>query len=117
MNVKVIKKSEIIKYVALILAFVLLITSVAFGVKNNKANEIPTKIVKHFLSTFVRVIVITLRYWAFISCSLGNRSNYQQRTNKYRLPITGTAEQYTGCYDGTGKRQIHNKPCQALLRE
>ncbi len=39
MNVKVIKKSEIIKYVALILAFVLLITSVAFGVKNNKANE------------------------------------------------------------------------------
>ena len=39
MDVKVLKKSEIIKYVALVLAFVLLITTVVFGVKNNKANQ------------------------------------------------------------------------------
>ncbi|MBQ8766236.1 MAG: polysaccharide deacetylase family protein [Clostridia bacterium] len=39
MDVKVVTKSEIIKYVAIILAFVLLITTVVFGVKNNKANE------------------------------------------------------------------------------
>lgn len=39
MDVKVVTKSEIIKYIAIVLAFVLLITTVIFGVKNNKANE------------------------------------------------------------------------------
>lgn len=39
MDIKVVKKSDIIKYTAVFLAFVLLITSVAFGVKNNKANQ------------------------------------------------------------------------------
>jgi peptidoglycan/xylan/chitin deacetylase (PgdA/CDA1 family) len=38
-EIKVIKKSEIVKYIAIALAFVLLITSVAFGVKNKKINQ------------------------------------------------------------------------------
>ena len=39
MDIKVVTKSEIVKYTALVLAFVLLITTVVFGVKNNKANQ------------------------------------------------------------------------------
>ncbi len=39
MDIKVVNKSEIIKYVAVVLAFVLLITTVVFGVKNNNANK------------------------------------------------------------------------------
>ena len=39
MEIKVVTKSEIIKYIALFLAFVLLITTVVFGVKNNKTNQ------------------------------------------------------------------------------
>lgn len=39
MKFKVITKSELIKYIALVMAFVLLITTVAFGVRNKKANQ------------------------------------------------------------------------------
>ncbi len=39
MEIKVLTKSDIIKYIALALAFVLLITTVVFGVKNNKSDE------------------------------------------------------------------------------
>lgn len=39
MDIKVVTKSEIIKYIAIILAFVLLITTVVFGVRNNKTSE------------------------------------------------------------------------------
>ncbi len=39
MDIKVIKKSDIVKYISLILAFVLLITTVVFGVRNDKANK------------------------------------------------------------------------------
>ncbi len=39
MEIKVVTKSEIIKYVAVVLAFVLLITSFVFGVKNNNTKQ------------------------------------------------------------------------------
>lgn len=39
MEIKVLTKSDIIKYIALTLAFVLLITTFVFGVKNNKTNQ------------------------------------------------------------------------------
>lgn len=39
MDIKAVTKSEIVKYIAIFLAFVLLITTVVLGVKNNKTTE------------------------------------------------------------------------------
>lgn len=39
MDIKAIKKSDIVKYVAVIMSLILLVTTVVFGVKNNKINQ------------------------------------------------------------------------------